>query len=74
MKDIFTQKFLLINKSYGLFWTLFVVYGPTQDDLKHAFLAEMANTCSAEYRPFIRGDFNIMRGPKDKSNYNFNPR
>ena len=35
---------------------------------KHAFLAELANTCSKELLPYlIGGDFNIMRRPEDKS-------
>ena len=33
----FNCKFRLQNKEYGFIWALFVVYGPTQDDLKNDF-------------------------------------
>ena len=51
------------------------MYGPAQDNLKNAFLAEMVNVVGAELNPFlIGGDFNIMRRPEDKNKDNFNPR
>jgi exonuclease III/ubiquitin len=71
----FYCKFRLRNKVDGFIWTLFAVYGPAQDDLKSAFLAEMASACGTEPHPFIiGGDFNIMRRPEDKNNSNFNYR
>jgi hypothetical protein len=51
------------------------VYGPTQDDKKKTFLAEMVNMCSHENLPIlIGGDFNIMRNSGEKNNERFNDR
>jgi hypothetical protein len=49
----FYSKFRLRNKPDVFVWSLFVVHGPAQNDLKSAFLVEMANMCSAESRAFI---------------------
>jgi exonuclease III len=69
----FYCKFCLRNKADGFIWALFVVYGPAQDDLKKAFLAEMVRACGTEPHSFmIGGDSNIKRRPEDKNNNNFN--
>ena len=45
------------------------VYGPTQDDFKSAFLAELVRACQQNPLPtLIGGDFNILRSSKDKNN------
>ena len=45
------------------------VYGPTQDDFKSAFLAELVRTYQQNPLPtLIGGDFNILRSSKDKNN------
>jgi hypothetical protein len=60
-------KFHLCNKSDSFNWALVAVYGPTQEDQKEGFLAEMVNMCSHETLPLIIGDdFNIMRSSKEK--------
>ena len=71
----FYTKFVLKNKEDGFTWALLAVYGPAQEDLKSAFLSELAHICTAETYPIlIGGDFNIMRKPEDKNNDNFDPR
>jgi hypothetical protein len=63
----FYVKFTLRYKSTDFKFVLYSIYGPAQSQNKGGFLAELANTCSKENLPFIvRGDFNIMRKPKDK--------
>ena len=69
----FYVKFTLRSKHDDFKFVLYTVYGPAQQQNKQAFLAEMVNTCSKESLPYlIRGDFNIMRGPEDKSSGEFN--
>jgi len=71
----FYVKFTLRLKSNDFKFVLYAVYGPAQLQNKSAFLVELANTCSKETLPYIiGGDFNIMRGPKDKSSGNFDPK
>lgn len=68
----FYVKFLLRNKAADFKFSVFVVYGPAQQQDKEAFLIEMANVCSRESLPYIiGGDFNIMRHPDEKSTDNF---
>jgi hypothetical protein len=51
------------------------VYGPAQNDRKDAFLTELVQFVSRETLPIvIGGDFNILRGPKDKNKDNFQSR
>ena len=48
------------------------VYGPAQTKPKQAFLAELAHLCSKEtLLMIIGGDFNIIRGPAEKNNTNY---
>jgi exonuclease III len=49
-------------------WAIIVVYGPTHDEFKPAFLAELSSFCSAIDCPFIvGGDFNILRTLLEKN-------
>ena len=51
------------------------VYGPAQTKPKQAFLAELAHLCLKETLPMIIGDdFNIIRGPVEKNNNNYDDR
>jgi exonuclease III len=68
----FYVKFTLRYKSMDFKFVLYTIYGPAQDQNKHAFLSELANTCSRETLPYlIGGDFNIMRKPEEKSRGEF---
>jgi hypothetical protein len=70
----FYVKFTLRYKTNDFKFALYTVYGPAQSQNKNAFLSELANTCSKEHLPYIiGGDFNIMRGPDDKSKGDFDP-
>nr|XP_045083710.1 uncharacterized protein LOC123493747 [Aegilops tauschii subsp. strangulata] len=56
------------------FW-LTNVYGPTNDNLKDAFLAEIAAAALPLGQPWLlMGDFNIIYQASDKSNLNINRR
>jgi hypothetical protein len=71
----FYVKFILCNKNDCFKWALIVVYGPAQNDRKDAFLTELVQFVSRETLPIvIGGDFNILRGPKDKNKDNFQSR
>jgi hypothetical protein len=71
----FYVKFTLQLKSKDFKFVLYTLYGPAQPQNKRAFLVELANTCAKESLPYlIRGDFNIMRSPDDKSSGAFDPR
>jgi hypothetical protein len=62
----------LCNKSYSFKWALVAVYGPTQDEHKDKFLAELVHLCSHENLPIIIGcDFNVMRSSEEKNNDRF---
>ncbi|WVZ60059.1 hypothetical protein U9M48_010126 [Paspalum notatum var. saurae] len=51
------------------------VYGPAQDEVKSAFLAELVRACQHNSLPtLIGGDFNILRSSKEKNNDRFNCR
>jgi hypothetical protein len=46
---------------------LIVVYGPTQDEQKKNFLAELVDMCSHENLPMLMGgDYHILRHPSEK--------
>ena len=47
-----------------------------QDDYKEVFLNDMAHLCAKEtlHIIIIGGDFNIIRGPHEKKNSNYNDR
>ena len=50
-----------------------MVYGPAQSELKDKFLSEVVRICSKDTLPIvIGGDFNIIRGPEEKNNNNYN--
>jgi exonuclease III len=67
----FYVKLTLHNKNDDFKWSLFVVYGPAQQQDKESFLKELAHTCSNETLPYIiGGDFNIKRRPEDKNKNN----
>jgi hypothetical protein len=68
-------KFHLCNKVDEFKWVLVVVYGPTQDEHKESFLAELVNMCSHESLPLVIGsDYNILRHPLEKNNDRYNSR
>ena len=71
----FFIKFHLRNRCDDFKWILMAVYGPTHDEFKSAFLAELVRKCQQNPLPtLIGGDFNIMRHNKEKNKYNFNLR
>ena len=71
----FFVKFKIRNKDDGFQWLLVSVYGAAQPSLKESFLTELAHLCAKELLPMILGgDFNIIRGPREKSNSNYNDR
>lgn len=56
-------------------WNLVSVYGAAQPEFKDVFLIELIQLCSKETLPImIGGDFNIIRGPQEKNNDNYNER
>jgi hypothetical protein len=58
----FYIKFHLCNKVDKYKCALVVLSGPTQDELKESFLAELVNMCSHKSLPLlIGGDYNILR-------------
>jgi len=71
----FFVKFKIRNKDDGFQWLLVSVYGAAQPSFKESFLTELAHLCAKESLPMILGgDFNIIRGPREKSNSNYNDR
>ena len=71
----FFFKIKVRNKSDAFQWLLVSVYGPAQTKPKQAFLAELAHLCLKETLPMIIGDdFNIIRGPVEKNNNNYDDR
>ena len=69
----FFVKFKIRNKDDGFQWLLVSVYGAAQPSLKESFLTKLAHLCAKDSLPMIlRGDFNIIRGPREKSNSNYN--
>jgi hypothetical protein len=74
-KDDFYVKFLLCNKENSFKLALVAIYGPAQVNLKEQFLTEMVHLCSYERLPIlIRGDFNMLRNPREKNNDNYEHR
>jgi hypothetical protein len=68
-------KFHLCNKLDNFKWALVVVYGPTQDEHKERFLAELVNMCSHENLPLVMGgDYNILRHQSEKNNDHYQTR
>jgi hypothetical protein len=68
-------KFHVTSKNDNYKWALVVVYGAAQDEKKTNFLAELVRICENEPLPMlVGGDFNIIRGPHEKNNDNFNGR
>ncbi|WVZ49622.1 hypothetical protein U9M48_000963 [Paspalum notatum var. saurae] len=68
----FFIKFKIRCKKHDFKSNLVLVYGPAQEDHKQRFLTELAHLSSKETLPMlIGGDFNIMRGPQEKSRGNF---
>ena len=68
-------RFRIRNKEDGFQWNLVSEYGAAQDDFKEAFLTELVQLCTKETLPIIiGGDFNIIRGPNEKNNSNYNDR
>ena len=49
-------------------FTITTVYGPSQDERKEDFIAELSKLGSRNGPVIIGGDFNLVRGPMDKSN------
>ena len=71
----FFIKFKIRCKKNDFISNLVLVYGPAQEDHKQRFLTELAHLSSKETLPMlIGGDFNIMRGPQEKSRGNFSNR
>ena len=71
----FFVKFKIRNKDDGFQWLLVSVYGAAQPSLKESFLTKLAHLCAKDSLPMILGgDFNIIRGPREKSNSNYNDR
>ncbi|WVZ52923.1 hypothetical protein U9M48_003922 [Paspalum notatum var. saurae] len=71
----FFIKFKVRNKVDDFRWLLVSIYGPAQQENKEAFLLELAHLCSKETLPMVvGGDFNILRGPNEKNNSNYNDR
>ena len=63
----FHIKFNVPTKEDGFEWVLIAAYGAAQDELKEAFLTEMAQISSSEDKPtLLDGDFNIIRRPSEK--------
>lgn len=58
----------LWDKKLKIKWNLITVYGAAHDDMKDAFLTELAQFCSKNKEPYIlRGDFNLIRYPHEKN-------
>jgi hypothetical protein len=63
----FFIKFKLCNKVDDFKWALVMVYGPSQEEFKESFFAELVNMCSHENLPLVvGGDYNILRHPSEK--------
>ncbi|WVZ96120.1 hypothetical protein U9M48_041796 [Paspalum notatum var. saurae] len=68
----FFIRFKIRRKKHDFISNLVLVYGPAQEDHKQRFLTELAHLSSKETLPMIiGGNFNIMRGPQEKSKGNF---
>jgi hypothetical protein len=59
----------LWDKMKSCRWVFICVYGPTYEDLKDHFLAELSISCNSVDVPYIvGGDFNILRHVIEKIN------
>ena len=79
MQDVvagdFCIKLQIKNKLDAFMWSLVIVYGAAQENLKPDFLAELVRICENEDRPLLLGgDFNIIRRQEEKNKDNFNAR
>ncbi|WVZ90647.1 hypothetical protein U9M48_036931 [Paspalum notatum var. saurae] len=64
----FFVRFKIRCKKEDFISNLIFIYGPAQEDHKQKFLTELAHLSSKETLPMLIGDdFNIMRGPQEKS-------
>ena len=71
----FLVRFKLRNREDDFKWNLVQVYGPAQQEHKERFLMEVVQMCSKQTLPIILGgDFNIILGPWEKNNDNYNHR
>jgi len=58
----------VLDKNLNKRWSLVNVYGPTHDESRDNFLAELANFCfKTKYPILMGGDFNILRFSSDKN-------
>ena len=55
-------------KKNGMLCNFITVYGPTYEDQKESFLAEMRVVCDNDTPQIIGGDFNMVRSHEDKNN------
>lgn len=59
----------------GITFWITTVYGPTDDNKKDDFLAELSRSRPPQGEPWlINGDFNVIYEARDKSNHNINRR
>ena len=69
----FYIRFKLRDKEEDFKFNLVSIYGQAQNEYKDNFLSELVRMCSKETLPIIiGGDFNIIRGPDEKNNNNYN--
>jgi hypothetical protein len=70
--SLITEIKIIMNKSA---FQITVVYGPTDDSEKEAFLAELSSSKPSASSPWIvLGDFNLIYEARDKNNLNVNRR
>jgi endonuclease/exonuclease/phosphatase family metal-dependent hydrolase len=63
----------LFHRSRKVKWTFILVYGPADHSRTREFLEELSSEVASCRLPLvIGGDFNLIRGPGDKSNDNIN--
>jgi exonuclease III len=75
IKGNFHVKFKLKNNSDKFEWVLISVYGPAQGERKYSFLQELTQICNEEKSPImVGGDFNIIRGRREKNNNRYDDR
>lgn len=68
---VFFASMVVLHKALNVLWEVIVIYGPADHLLSHLFLDELHVTLSTCTLPFVlRGDFNLLRFPPDKNNYN----
>ncbi|XP_071685197.1 uncharacterized protein [Lolium perenne] len=63
----------LFHRSQRVKWTCILVYGPADHSRTREFLEELsAEVGNCRFPLIVGGDFNLIRGPRDKSNANIN--